>query len=153
MDTVETNPEAAARRSTRIRAQIPLRIVSLDPAVEFSENCQTLVVNTQGCGVRLDSKLETGTRVQLELATGQSATAFVANSVPLGSDGKFHLVGIALEEPGNIWGLFPCPPDWGEPKALAKAPDAALMAATDSKRNEWPYSQFSSRGEFHPGRK
>lgn len=152
METLETNPEAAARRSTRIRAQIPLQIVSLDPGIDFTESCQTLVVNTQGCGVRLHQKVEIGTRVELRLATGQRASAFVANSVPLGSDGKFHLVGIALEEPGNIWGIHPCPEDWGEPKVLV-APAEAVVAANDSKKNEWPYSQFSTRGEFHPGRK
>jgi hypothetical protein len=151
METLES-PEAAARRSTRIRAQIPLTIVSLDPAIECSDNCQTLVVNTQGCGVRLGRKLEIGTRVELQLATGERAPAFVANSVPLGSDGKFHLVGLALEEPGNIWGIFPCPEDWGEPKVLAKTPESAMIA-NDAKKGEWPYSQFSSRGEFHPGRK
>src|SRR5436190_341721 len=38
----------AERRSTRIRAQIPLRVTSLDPAIQFSEQCHTLVVNTEG---------------------------------------------------------------------------------------------------------
>ena len=51
-------PIDSGRRSTRIRAQIPLRITSLDPAVTFSEAGHTLVLNTQGCGVRLSRALE-----------------------------------------------------------------------------------------------
>ena len=50
----------AARRSTRIRAQIPFRLASLDPAIPFSEHCHTLVVNTEGCGVRLTSRWKRG---------------------------------------------------------------------------------------------
>jgi hypothetical protein len=138
------------RRSTRIRAQIPLRVTSLDPALEFAEHCHTLVVNTQGCGVRLSRPLERGAPVRLdELPTGQTVTARVANCVPLGSEGKYWLVGLALEQAGNVWGIAPTPADWGsEPKALA-----AAASATQGKKNEWPYSQFSRTGEFHPGRK
>src|ERR1700757_5497719 len=75
----------AERRSTRIRAQIPLRVTSLDPAIQFSEQCHTLVVNTEGCGVRLSRPLEPGVPVRLEeLPGGHIATALVANCVPLG---------------------------------------------------------------------
>ena len=56
----------AARRSTRIRAQIPFRLASRDPAVPFSEHCHTLVVNTEGCGVRLGQPLEPGLPVLLD---------------------------------------------------------------------------------------
>jgi hypothetical protein len=139
----------AERRSTRIRAQLPLRVTSLDPAVQFSEQCHTLVVNTEGCGVRLSRPLSPGLPVRLEdLAGGQSATALVANCVPLGA--KFWVVGLALDEPGNIWGIRPAPADWGEAR---KPIAAAVPAPVASKRSEWPYTQFSSRGEFHPGRK
>jgi hypothetical protein len=139
----------AERHSTRIRAQLPLRVTSLDPAVQFSEQCQTLVVNTQGCGVRLSRPLSPGLAVRLEeLAGGQSATALVANCVRLGA--KFWMVGLALDEPGNIWGIRPAPADWGE---AGKPVATALPGPLTSKKNEWPYTQFSSRGEFHPGRK
>ena len=56
----------SGRRSTRIRAQIPLRVTSLDPATPFSESGHTLVVNTQGCGVRLSRALEPGLAVSLD---------------------------------------------------------------------------------------
>ena len=154
MEATATSYESS-RRSTRIRAQIPLRVTSLDPAVEFSENCHTLVVNTQGCGVRLSRSLDPGFEVQLDqLPTGKIVAARVANSVPLGADHKYWLVGLAMEESGNIWGIHPAPADWGsEPKAMAAAASVSVSTAVPAKKNEWPFSQFSNRGEFHPGRK
>jgi hypothetical protein len=138
----------AARRSTRIRAQIPFRLVSLDPAVPFSEHCHTLVVNTEGCGVRLSRPLEPGLSVLLdELPGGTSAPARVANCVPLGTGGKYWLVGLALEQPANIWCIQPAPASWGESKPVVGS------VAPPKKENEWPYSVFSSKGEAHPGRK
>jgi len=138
-----------ARRSTRIRAQIPFRLVSLDPAFPFSEHCHTLIVNVEGCGVRTTQPLEPGLPVLLdELPGGQSAPARVANCVPLGTEGKFWLVGIALEQRRNVWCIQPAPADWGaEPKPLAAA------VPPPKKKQEWPYSIFSSKGEAHPGRK
>jgi hypothetical protein len=142
----------AARRGTRIRAQLPLRVTSLNPSLEFTERCHTLVVNPQGCGVRLSRPLELGLQVDLdELPTGQTVSARVANCVPLGTGGKYWLVGLALEQTGNFWGIHPAPADWGsEPVAMAAA---ATATAAPAKKNEWPYSQFSSKGEFHPGRR
>src|SRR5579863_10608436 len=116
-------PAEATRRSTRIRAQIPIQIVSLAPGVAFSEHCHTLVVNTEGCGVRLTRALEPGTPLSLEeLPCGKSVRARVANCVPLGTGSRYWLVGIALEEPANIWCIQPAPADWGvEAKPLASA--------------------------------
>lgn len=145
------NSHDTARRQTRIRAQIPLRVVSLDPATELSESCHTLVVNPQGCGVRLSRLLEPGLPVRLEeLPGGNSATARVANCVPLGAENRYWLIGLALDRAGNVWCIHPAPGDWEvEPAPLA----SAAVAALPEKKNEWPYSQFSTRGEFHPGRK
>ncbi len=139
----------AARRSTRIRAQIPFRLISLDPAFPFSEHCHTLVVNTEGCGVRTTQALEPGLPVSLaELPGGQSAAARVANCVPLGTEGKYWLVGLALEQKGNVWCIHPAPADWG----LGSKPIAEAVPLP-KKKEEWPYSIFSSKGEAHPGRK
>jgi hypothetical protein len=138
------------RRSTRIRAQIPLRLTSLDAADSFSESCHTLVVNTEGCGVRLSRPMEPGAAVRLdELPSGSVMDGRVANCVPLGP--KHWLVGIQLEETGNILGIHPAPADWTtEPEAVIAA-QPALSVAT--KKGEWPFTQFSKHGEFHPGRK
>jgi hypothetical protein len=151
MDT-EKSPESG-RRSTRIRAQILLRITSLDPAAPFSETGHTLVLNTQGCGVRLSCPLQPGVAVSLDdLPIGKSVTARVANCVPLGTGGQWWMVGIALDEPGNVWGIHPAPADWGSEAPVASAAAAAPSART-AKSGEWPFHQFSSRGEFHPGKR
>jgi len=151
--TLITQSFEAVRRSTRIRAQIPFRLVSMDPAVTFSEQCYTLIVNTEGCGVRLTQPLEPGLPILLdELPSGTKATARVANCVPLGTEGKYWLVGIALDEPGNIWCIRPAPANW-ERASMARAAAAAPEAAPHKKAAQWPYSVFSSKGEAHPGRK
>jgi hypothetical protein len=153
---MDSNEQAAAqsnessRRSTRIRAQIPLRVTSLDPVIQFSESGHTLVLNTQGCGVRLSRALEPGMAVSLdELPSRKSVPARVANCVPLGTGGKWWMVGIALDEPGNVWGIHPAPADWGSDAAFA----AASPAPNPTKTGEWPFRQFSNRGEFHPGKR
>jgi hypothetical protein len=147
MSTVATF-QGPPRRSTRIRAQIPIRVTSLDPALEFSEHCHTLVINMEGCGVRLSRPLEPGFGVLLdELPNGSSAEARVANCVPLGNEGKYWVVGLALEEPCNIWGVKPTPTDWRDSVPPLKP------VSLPKKAGEWPYSFFSEKGEAHPGRK
>jgi hypothetical protein len=141
----------SGRRSTRIRAQIPLRVTALGATAPFSETGHTLVINSQGCGVRLSRPLKPGAEVFLdELPSGRRVTARVANCVPLGAASNYWVVGIALDQPGNIWGIHPAPEDWGSETVVA-AP-AAAQAGT-AKAGEWPYRQFSNRGEFHPGRR
>jgi hypothetical protein len=153
MDSTENSADTG-RRSTRIRAQILVRVTSLDPATPFSESGHTLVVNTQGCGVRLSRALEPGLAVSLDdLPAGQGVTARIANCVPLGSGGQWWMVGIALDEPGNVWGIHPTPADWGTDAAIAAAAGATRSAASPAKSGEWPFRQFSSRGEFHPGKR
>src|SRR5258705_13814350 len=103
MDSTE-EPINSGRRSTRIRAQIPLRVTALDTTAPFSETGHTLVINSQGCGVRLSRPLKPGTEIFLdELPNGNRATARVANCVPLGSGSNYWVVGLALDTPGNIW--------------------------------------------------
>jgi hypothetical protein len=153
MDSTENSPESG-RRSTRIRAQIPLRVTSLDPATPFSESGHTLVLNTQGCGVRLSRSLEPGLAVSLDdLPGGKGVPARIANCVPLGTGGKWWMVGIALDEPGNVWGVHPAPADWGAEAPIANAAAAASPSPNAGKSDEWPFRQFSSRGEFHPGKR
>src|ERR1700690_3876717 len=121
MDSTE-KPADSGRRSTRIRAQILLRINSLDPANPFSETGHTLVLNTQVCGLRLSCPLEPGMAVSLDdLPIGKSVTARVANCVPLGTGSQWWMVGIALDEPGNVWGVHPAPADWNSEAATAAA--------------------------------
>ena len=149
--TSTVHSQEPGRRSTRIRAQIPFRLTRLDTATRTSERCYTLVVNPQGCGVRLSTALEPGVSVQLdELPGGASVTARVANCVRLGTEGKYWLVGLALDQPGNVWCIRPEPADWGKETEVVIP---KVVVAAPAKKNEWPYSQFSNKGEFHPGRK
>lgn len=102
------------RYGTRVRAQIPLRISSLDGSTAFTENCHTLLVNPKGCGVRFNRPLKLGLRVKVECLPGRrSATATVASNVPPSDGNKYWLVGIGLDSPGNLWCLAPTPTDWG----------------------------------------
>lgn len=147
-----TTPDAAAsRRSTRVRWEIPIRLTSLDPAHPFMEKGQTLVVNPQGCGVKLSRPVEVGTAVQLDGLPGVgSVTAHVANCISLGAESKLWLLGLALDQPGNVWGVQSPPDDWGTGPARVAPP----AAAPDPKQKEnWPFTRFSNKGEFHPGRK
>ena len=108
---------------------------------------QTLVVNPQGCGVKLSRALAPGTRVLLDgLPGGVQATARVANCLPLGTDGRNFLLGLALENPGNVWGIAKPPADWNDDEPLAAVEDPV-------KKKNWPYSLFSAKGEAHPGRR
>src|SRR2546430_17741398 len=91
------NPHDSPRRCTRIRTQIPLRLTRLDTAVRTSERCYTLVVNPQGCGVRLSTPLEAGVPVQLdELPGGTSTTARGAECGSLGAGGQDWLGGFGV---------------------------------------------------------
>lgn len=137
---------------TRVRVEVPVRLATLAPAPLFAEESHTLVVNPQGCGVKLSRALEPGTRVLLDGLPGDAqVTARVANCLPLGSDGKWFLLGLALDTPGNIWGITEPPADWAIEELPAAAP--AAPAEDPVKKKNWPYSLFSQRGEAHPGRR
>lgn len=136
----------AMRRSTRLRAQVPVRIVSLGPGVSLNEHCQTVVVNCEGCGVRLPRAVQVGLQVSIEdLPGGLTARAKVTSCVALGKD---WLVGIELEQRGNVWSIQPAPADWTSGSAQTTATIPAPQ-----KKGEWPYAVFSGKGEAHPGRK
>jgi len=147
--TSASSPSSKDRRSTRVRVEVPLRITTIPPADAFTEDSHTLVVNPQGCGVVVSCALPLQSWVRLEgLPGGLSVRARVANCLPLGTGGKSFLAGLALETPGNVWGLQSRPEDWGAHGQLAAPSDADPL-----KKKNWPYSLFSSRGEAHPGRR
>jgi hypothetical protein len=137
---------------TRVRVEIPVRLATLAPAEVYAERSHTLVVNPQGCGIKLSRAVEIGTRVLLDgLPGGAHAYARVANCLPLGTDGKAFLIGLALEEPGNVWGIQKTPADWeGEEAAV---PTPAPPKEDPVKKKNWPYSMYSEKGEAHPGRR
>jgi hypothetical protein len=114
-------PGSGQRRGTRVRAQIPVRVTSLDSdSATFSERCHTLAVNPQGCGVRFSRPLDPGAQIRVdELPGGSSVIAHVTSSIRLASNSKYWLVGICLEKPANLWCMIPSPADWG---AFASVP-------------------------------
>jgi hypothetical protein len=180
MEVVTPN---ATRRSTRIRVEIPVSVISLDRKRPFAEKCLVLIVSAQGCGFRSSRALQLETPIMLnDLPGGGSVTARVANCLPLGTDGKYFLVGVSLYTHGNVWGIADAPPDWNvaaqnEPAAGSAEP--ALVGAAKATTNKssssnlggntpvvnkpvvskpvnkkvWPYNLFSEGAESHPGRK
>jgi hypothetical protein len=142
----------AARRSTRVRVDIPVSVTSLDRMRPFAERCVVLVVSAQGCGFRSARALQLETPIMMsDLPGGNSVTARVASCVPLGNVG--FLIGAALYNHGNVWGIADAPEDWSaaaKNDPLAARPVAPKQAV---QKKEWPYNLFSDAAEAHPGRK
>jgi hypothetical protein len=144
----------ATRRSTRLRVEIPVIVTSMDRRHPFSAECVVLVVSPLGCGFRATQALPLETPVLLsDLPGGGSASARVANCLPLGNDGQHFLIGVSLYNPGNVWGIADPPPDWN----CVSNPSPASAAGADNtaakSKNAWPYNLFSGQGEAHHGRK
>jgi hypothetical protein len=111
--SLKKRPAANLRRGTRIPCDIRLTLMTLDSAHPFYEPGLVVLVNPQGCGLKLNRPLEIGTRVQLQgLPTNRSPTAQVVNCISLGEYEKFWLLGLALDEPDNVWGIEKPPDDW-----------------------------------------
>ena len=153
----------ATRRSTRIRVEIPVSVISLDRQRPFGDRCLVLVVSAQGCGFRASEELLPGTPIMIsDLPGGGSVTARVANCVPMGSDGKHFLVGASLYTHGNVWGIANAPPDWAlaakddpgaKPAAGAPIAQESASAKTGAQKKSWPYNLFSEGAEAPLGRK
>jgi hypothetical protein len=148
---MEVSTPKSTRRSTRMRVEIPITVTSMDRRHAFAEVCIALVVSPQGGGLRAPHALPLETPVLLsDLPGGGSASARVANCLPLGNDGKYFLIGVSLYNHGNVWGISNPPKDW----------DCASNSATDSTSNTdkasikskeaWPYNLFPGHGETHP---
>jgi hypothetical protein len=137
----------AARRSTRLRVQIPLVVTSMDRRHPFSASCIALVVSPQGCGFRATQALPLETPLLLtDLPGGGSASARVANCLPLGKDGRFFLIGVALYNPGNVWGVADPPADWNCDSPSNAAAGTAVSSGVNNKTS-WPYNVFSGKGQ------
>ena len=151
------------RRSTRLRVEIPVSVISLDRQRPFGDRCVLLVVSAQGCGFRASEELLAGTPIMISnLPGGGSVTAHVANCVPMGSDGKYFLVGASLYTHGNVWGIANAPQDWNEagkddpapkPAAIAQDSHDSATAKPNARKKAWPYNVFSEGAEAPLGRK
>jgi hypothetical protein len=111
MDSSEN--QYAIRRSSRLPLEVPVVLTSLDPGLNFSERCNTTLVNAHGCGLISPRGLSQNVRVRLEIVTAKRhTTARVAEVVPLGGEPETWLVGLELDVPGNFWGIEYAPADW-----------------------------------------
>ncbi len=143
----------AARRSTRIRVEIPVSVVSLDRMRPFAENCLVLIASAQGCGFRSSRALQLETPIMLNgLPGGGSVTARVANCLPLGSDGKYFLIGASLYTHGNVWGIANPPDDWkiaeqSTPSLPGKSNSPAPSTPLKVSKKQWPYNLFDDSSE------
>jgi hypothetical protein len=142
----------SVRRNTRLRVEIPITVTSIDRKHPFLADCVALVVSPQGCGFRAEKSLPLETPVLISaLSGGGTASGRVANCLPLGSGGKYFLIGVSLYNPGNVWGIVDPPEDWNcAPNSTAGSNSAA---PADNGKNVWPYNRFSNHGKAHPGRK
>ncbi len=128
----------AIRRSTRLPLEIPVRVTSLDPKIQFTENCTTVTVSAHGCGVIASRQVASGTPVQLEIVVDQQRTnARVLEVVPLNDEKTSWLLGMELERPGNFWGIKYAPVDWAEEERQAP-PAAAKPAGGDAQPSTTP---------------
>jgi hypothetical protein len=159
---MEVSTPNATRRSTRIRVEIPVSVMSLDRKRPFAEQCVVLIVSAQGCGFRSSRALQQETPIMLnDLPGGGSVTARVANCLPLGTDGKYFLVGASLYTHGNVWGIADAPEDWSVAAASGPAPANPAAAPSPASgaakpvvnKKVWPFNLFSEGTESHPGRK
>lgn len=155
---MEVLTQNATRRSTRLRVEIPVQVTSLDRMRPFADKCVVLVVSAQGCGFRSARPLQMETPIMLsELPGGGSVTARVANCLPLGSDGKYFLVGASLYTQGNVWGIADAPEDWSAAAKNTAAASPAKAVADKSvpsnvpklvvNKKVWPYNMSSAGGE------
>jgi hypothetical protein len=117
------------RRSTRVSSQIQITLASLGAVRPFVEPCTALLINVHGCAARFARPLELGVAVELlGLPIKRRVAARVANCISLGEYEKSWLLGLALEEPGNVWGIENPPADWSQGllPAQGKKPSSAL---------------------------
>jgi hypothetical protein len=104
--------KTVTRGGTRIPCEIPITLTSLDPLHPFSEPCTIILVNLRGCAVRFSRPAQIGMAVHLDGLSTAKAAARVMNCISLGEHEKLWLLGLALEEPGNVWGIETVPDDW-----------------------------------------
>jgi len=141
----------AIRRSTRLPLEVPILVTSLDPALEFSAECTTTLVNAHGCGLITQRGLPRDLPVRLEIIrSGRQTTARVADVVPLGGEPETWLLGMELDTPGNFWGIEYSPSDWrieeSPPpvEASSQSPEQSAPMAPPSTGRRWRLTDISA---------
>lgn len=127
---------ASHRRSTRLTLSVPITLSGVDALQQpFQEQTHTILVNKHGAKVTTRHELAVNSTVHVHNSRlGRKAQARVVVIDKRRSPSDPFEVGIALEEPGNIWGVEFPPDDWKEspaatPAAAAPAPPPAVEPA------------------------
>jgi hypothetical protein len=100
------------RRSSRVPVNVPILVTSLEPDSDFSQLCETMVVNAHGCALRSPVRLKAGAPLQFDTKDGRQTTARVVDCQPIGPNQLGWKLGAKLDQPDNFWGLQACPEDW-----------------------------------------
>lgn len=102
------------RRGTRIPVHIVVTLTSLDATKWFSQSGLVILANQHGCAVRIRRSVAVGTPVILEglPSSRKMAAGRVVNCISLGEYEHFWLLGLELQDPGNVWGIEAPPDDW-----------------------------------------
>jgi hypothetical protein len=105
---------AHTRRGTRIPVHIKVSVTSLDATKWFTEPGLVILANQHGCALRIRRSASVGTPVILEglTSTRKMAAARVVNCISIGEYENLWLLGLELQEPGNVWGIDAPPDDW-----------------------------------------
>lgn len=105
------NSPTALRRSSRVPTALPILVTTLD-GTQFSEVCETVVVNAHGCAIVSPVKFDSGVPLRLHTKQGRETTAHVVCCQPIGLENQTWRLGAKFDHPGNLWGLSNCPEDW-----------------------------------------
>ncbi|HKU26350.1 MAG TPA: hypothetical protein VJQ54_12825, partial [Candidatus Sulfotelmatobacter sp.] len=93
--------------------EIPITLTSVDPRHPFSQPCHVILANLRGCAARSASPVPAGVLVLIEgLPTGKAVEARIVHCISLGEFEKLWLLGLAINEESNVWGIEPVPQDW-----------------------------------------
>jgi hypothetical protein len=100
------------RRSQRIPWSAQLYVLRLSPPGEPLLLCQTVEVNSHGCELYAPRAFSRRSWVRLQSRHGERVTtAHVVHSSEINGKNLWR-VGIALNRPGNFWGIPSPPPGW-----------------------------------------
>ena len=127
------------RRSTRLRVEIPLNLTSMDRRHPLTG--ELYGAGGERAGLRGSGRLQAlplETPVLLSaLPGGGSAAGRVASCRPIGANGEF-LIGVALYNPANVWGIANPPEDWQIQENFMPASQAAAAAVGAAFRQQAP---------------
>lgn len=126
---MHTADSPTLRRSSRVPAAVPVLVTSLE-GTQFSEVCETMVVNAHGCAILTRVKLDSGIPLHLHTKEGREATAHVVSCQPNDSETRTWRLGAKLDRPHNFWGLKEYPKDWASPSVIVQARVPQTLAPT-----------------------